>query len=107
MKPLLYVYRVLLTGIHLMRTGAVQANLVALNREFRLPYIDDLIQRKLSRKEQSVIESADIEFHRKECDRLTALLEAEMEKSRLPGTPTASHELNDLLIRIRRKSFGE
>ena len=27
-KPLLYVYRVLLTGIHLMRTGEVEANLV-------------------------------------------------------------------------------
>jgi uncharacterized protein len=26
-KPLLYVYRVLLTGIHLMRTGEIQANL--------------------------------------------------------------------------------
>ncbi|MGO9914463.1 MAG: DNA polymerase beta superfamily protein [Isosphaeraceae bacterium] len=30
-KPLLYVYRVLLTGIHLMRTGEVEANLVRLN----------------------------------------------------------------------------
>ena len=28
LKPLLYVYRVLLTGIHLMRTGVVNANLV-------------------------------------------------------------------------------
>ena len=32
-KPLLYVYRVLLTGIHLMRTGEVEANLVRLNVE--------------------------------------------------------------------------
>ncbi len=30
-KPLLYVYRVLLTGIHLMRTGEVEANLARLN----------------------------------------------------------------------------
>src|SRR5262249_19052729 len=34
-KPLLYVYRVLLTGIHLMRTGEVEANLVTLNEEFK------------------------------------------------------------------------
>ena len=40
-KPLLYVYRVLLTGIHLMRTGCVEANLAFLNEEFRLPYILD------------------------------------------------------------------
>ena len=47
-KPLLYVYRVLLTGIHLMRTGEVEANLVTLNEEFRLPYIADLVARKLA-----------------------------------------------------------
>jgi len=30
-KPLLYVYRVLLTAIHLMKSGDVEANLVHLN----------------------------------------------------------------------------
>ena len=48
-KPLLYVYRVLLTGIHLMRTGVIEANLVKLNESFQLPYIPDLVTRKLSR----------------------------------------------------------
>ena len=38
-KPLLYVYRVLLTGIHLMRTGRIEANLVTLNDDFQLPYL--------------------------------------------------------------------
>ena len=42
MKPLLYVYRVLLTGIHLMRTGELEANLVTLNQDFRLPCIPEL-----------------------------------------------------------------
>ena len=46
-KPLLYVYRVLLTGNHLMLSGTVEANLVTLNEEFRLPYIADLVARKL------------------------------------------------------------
>src|SRR5262249_27330351 len=32
-KPLLYVFRVLLTGIHLLRTGEIEANLRTLNRE--------------------------------------------------------------------------
>ena len=44
-KPLLYVYRVLLTGIHLMRAGEVQANLRTLNETARLPYIAELIER--------------------------------------------------------------
>ena len=47
-KPLLYVYRVLLTGIHLMRSGEVEANLVMLNTDFRLNHITDLVERKLA-----------------------------------------------------------
>lgn len=51
-KPLLYVYRVLLTGIHLMRTGEVEANLPRLNEEAKLAYIDDLVARKLAGPEK-------------------------------------------------------
>ena len=40
-KPLLYVYRVLLTGVHLMRTGKVEADLIRLNDVFRLPQVDE------------------------------------------------------------------
>jgi predicted nucleotidyltransferase len=58
-KPLLSVYRVLLTGIHLMRTGTVEANLVTLNEEFRLPYLAELVARKLAGPEKSKLEDAD------------------------------------------------
>ncbi len=47
-KPLLYVFRVLLTGIHMMHSGAVEANVVKLNDVFGLPYIQDLVDRKVS-----------------------------------------------------------
>src|SRR3982751_5417610 len=63
-KPLLYTYRVLLTGIHLMRTGVVEANLVWLNGSFKLPYVPDLVARKLAGPEQSALGDADVEFHR-------------------------------------------
>ena len=33
-KPVLYAYRVLMTGIHLLRTGEVEANLLRLNEHF-------------------------------------------------------------------------
>src|SRR5437016_4688548 len=62
-KPLLYVYRVLLTGIHLMRTGEVQANLGLLNEEFKLPYLPDLIGRKVGGTEKGRLERADVGFH--------------------------------------------
>lgn len=38
----------LLTGIHLMRTGKVEANLVQLNEEFNLQLIFDLVQSQIS-----------------------------------------------------------
>src|SRR5947199_1648057 len=64
-KPLLYVYRVLLTGIHLMRTGVINANLVELNEEARLPYISDLIARKQS-GENTSLEDTDVASHQRE-----------------------------------------
>ena len=104
-KPLLYVYRVLLTGIHLMRTGEVEANLVTLNEEFRLPYIADLVGRKLAGPEKSKLEDADIAFHESEYHRLREILQAAHDASRLPELPSDETRaaLNDLLVRVRLK----
>ncbi|HZY84921.1 MAG TPA: nucleotidyltransferase domain-containing protein [Gemmataceae bacterium] len=100
-KPLLYVYRVLLTGIHLMRTGEVEANLVRLNAEARLTHVDDLIARKLAGPEKSALDDADVDFHRREYERLRAELEEAHRASSLPEGPTARRALNDLLVRMR------
>src|SRR6476660_8743870 len=65
-KPLLYVYRVLLTGIHLMRTGEVQANLGCLNDIFKLSYVPELMARKVDGTEKGRLEKADVGFHQQE-----------------------------------------
>ncbi len=100
-KPLLYVYRVFLTGIHLMRTGRVEANLVKLNDEFGLPYIPELIERKIRGAEKGTLESDETEFHKREYETLVARLETEAMQSRLPDEPTCRDALNDLLVRVR------
>jgi hypothetical protein len=102
-KPLLYVYRVLLTGIHLMRAGEVEANLVTLNEEFRLPHITDLVARKLAGPEKSVLNDADIAFHESEYQRLRGELQAAHEASKLSELPSEATRaaLNDLLVRVR------
>ena len=85
---MLYVYRVLLTGLHLMRTGEVEANLVRLNEEARLAHVDDLIARKLSGPERSALDDGDVAFHRRECERLVSDLEAAPRASACPrGRP--------------------
>jgi uncharacterized protein len=103
-KPLLYVYRVLLTGIHLMRTGQVEANLVRLNESFKLPYVPDLIERKVSGAERGALDQADLEFHEREYGRLQAQLEQALEHSRLPEQPRGAESLHDLLVRLRLAS---
>ncbi|MDA1161978.1 MAG: nucleotidyltransferase domain-containing protein [Planctomycetota bacterium] len=100
-KPLLYVYRVLLTGIHLMRSGEIEANLRTLNETARLSYIDKLIERKLAGPEKGNLPEADMAFHEKEYERLVCDLEAASEKSALPEAPSGKAALNDLLVRIR------
>lgn len=100
-KPLLYVYRVLLTGIHLMRTGSVEANLTTLNQDFRLPYVPDLIARKIGGVENSILDSAQVEFYSGEYQRLLVQLEQAAMDSPLPNESTGRDELNDLLVRLR------
>lgn len=100
-KPLLYVYRVLLTGIHLMQTGKVEANLVTLNKRFQLPYIAELIERKRMGAEHSRLATADLAFHRQEYERLLRTLGEASEKSQLPEEPSVRTALHDLLLRVR------
>ncbi|PSB01701.1 nucleotidyltransferase [Merismopedia glauca CCAP 1448/3] len=100
-KPLLYVYRVLLTGIHLMQTGQIEANLVKLNQQFQLPYIPELIDRKLQGKEKSTLTNTDIDFHEREYLRLCQTLESASQSSNLPENPAAKQILHDLLVRVR------
>jgi uncharacterized protein len=100
-KPLLYVYRVLLTGIHLMQTGEVEANLVLLNERFHLPYLPELISRKLAGPEHGALEDADVALHRAEYERLRTLLEDAHRASALPEAPTGRAALDDLLVRLR------
>ena len=102
-KPLLYVYRVLLTGIHLMRSGEVEANLVTLNETFKLSYIPDLIERKVKGTEKGILEQSDLAFHEREYERLRVELERAFETSCLPEQPRGADALNDLLIRVRLK----
>jgi len=103
-KPLLYVYRVLLTGIHLMRTGEINANIIELNEIFKLSHVDELVAMKLSGEEKGSSSELDVEFHRTEYEKLQGILLESMNISPLPEEPSARDKLNDLLLRIRLSS---
>lgn len=103
-KPLLYTFRVLLTGIHLMRTGQVEANLLRLNETYRLPYIPELVARKLAGPEHATLPDAASEAYADEVARLRAQLEAAASQSSLPERPSARPALHDLVLRLRLHS---
>jgi uncharacterized protein len=100
-KPLLYVFRVLLTGIHLMRTGVIEANLRTLNVDARLTYIDELIERKTSGKEKETLEPSELHFYDSEYDRLRVELEKARDASSLPEKANVRRELHALLLKVR------
>lgn len=105
-KGLLYTYRVLLAGIHLLTTGQVESNLRKLNQSFRLSYIDDLIAAKTSGAEKAPLDLTNLPMHEREFSRLCAELDAARDRSTLPDEPTCRREMEELLVRIRMKHLG-
>ncbi|MFE3167190.1 DNA polymerase beta superfamily protein [Streptomyces sp. NPDC059224] len=103
LKPLLYTFRVLLTGIHLMRSGEVQAHLPTLVDEVaEAPaYLPELIAAKAEREHGR----AGAEHARVAADvgRLHGLLDDAQHTSALPGTPAGHDALHDLVVRARLK----
>lgn len=98
-KTLLYIYRVLFTGIHLLETGQVEANLVRLNELFNLPFIPELIAQK--QQEKAVLGEADLPRHQALISHLLEQLETAFQASSLPEAPTNRPALNDFLVRVR------
>jgi predicted nucleotidyltransferase len=100
-KPLLYVFRVLLTGIHLMRTGEVEANLEVLNESFQLPIIPELIARKTGGREGETLSPGEADVFADHLAAWEARLMQAGEDTRLPAEPDGKKALNDLLIELR------
>lgn len=100
-KHLLYAYRVLLSGIHLMRTGDVVANISVLNEIFRLSEVDQLVLRKQHGAEKMALDASEIDHHDRHLDQLEELLKDAHDNSALPDHPTTAEALEDLVIRLR------
>ncbi|MEV7795752.1 nucleotidyltransferase domain-containing protein [Streptomyces sp. NPDC087512] len=101
LKPLLYTFRVLLTGIHLMRSGEVQPHLPTLAAEVgEAPvYLAELIAAKAEREHgQAGVDRARV---RADVERLHGVLDEAQAASALPGAPTAHDALHDFVVRVR------
>lgn len=101
LKPLLYTFRVLLTGIHLMRSREVRAHLPTLLPEVEEApaYLPDLVAAK------AALEHGKADVHQErvaeDVERLQGVLDREQALSALPENPSAYDALNDFVVRIR------
>ena len=100
LKPALYTLRVLLTGIHLMRTGQVVADLRVLGSD--LPYVPDLIAAKRE-AEHGPLPAGMAALFEREVPRLRATLEDARDRSSLPDAPSPDlvSALHDLVVSTR------
>lgn len=98
LKPLLYTFRVLLTGINLMRTGVVQADL----RE--LPggpsYLPELMAAK-AEAEHAPLDGPSQDRLAADVARLQGELDEAEAASTLPDRPSAEPALHELLVSAR------
>ncbi|MFJ5060370.1 DNA polymerase beta superfamily protein [Streptomyces nigra] len=100
LKPLLYTFRALLTGIHLMRGGGIEAHLPTLLEAVDAPgYLPELIAAKAEREHGD----AGVEHARVAADVecLHAVLDEARADSALPDAPSVHDALHAFVVRIR------
>ncbi|WP_232323630.1 nucleotidyltransferase domain-containing protein [Catenuloplanes japonicus] len=104
LKPLLYTFRAYLTGVHLMRSGALSAHLPTLAGLVpEAPgYLGELIAAKTAGEHRA---ATGVGPDRERLDADLAVLEAALEEARastrLPERPGAENAVHDLLVRLR------
>ena len=94
-RGLLYAFRVLLSGIHLMRARELVSDLPELRERFDLPWLDDLL----------AAPEADASVYGPRHEKLTLELVEAAQASALPAAATEEGRarLDDLLVRLRMR----
>jgi hypothetical protein len=105
LKPLLYTFRALLTGIHLMRSAEVVANLPTLAELVGAPsYLGDLVAAKAAAENglrSEIRRGPEVSRLAVDVAALQAELDAAQQTSRLPDQQGGRRELHQLVVRAR------
>jgi uncharacterized protein len=104
-KKLLYVLRTSLTGIRLLETGELEADLTRLLDAYGVGDAASLVERKRA-GEHVGIDPALLAAWRPRIDALFARLDATFERSPLPAEPPNSEELREWLLSVRKSRLG-
>ncbi|MFZ6179775.1 nucleotidyltransferase domain-containing protein [Nannocystis pusilla] len=102
-KSLLYAYRVALTGVHLLRTGELEADLRRLAPLYGYDDALSLIRIKVEGAEKGAVSQEIDALHRAAWPRLEADLQAALEHSPLPDDPPNEVACEAWLVELRRR----
>jgi predicted nucleotidyltransferase len=105
-KQALYAYRVAVTGIHLLQTGALEADLSVLAERYDMPEALPLIEKKRATAEKVLLDRADAERFREVAAHLEQALDDALATSPLPEEPENREECEAWLVSVRRKELG-
>lgn len=99
-KTLLYVYRVALTGIHVLAAGEIESNLPRLLELHPLDRrVGELIAAKT--REKATLDERELATHDALIATLRARLDEGFERSTLPEEPARARDLDEFLVRLR------
>lgn len=104
-KNLLYAYRVALTGIHLLETGALETDVTALGPEYGFPRTVELAEFKQAAHEKAAVPADLDEAARADWPALQARLQAARDRSPLPEEPPGEAACHAWLVRTRRAAL--
>ncbi len=104
-KPMLYIYRVLLSGIHLLRAGELVVNLSQNCVEYGYPDVLELIAHKQQTTEATSISKNEFQHHQSRWEELNDKLNSTYQESSLPETPANTGEIEAWLIALRIKEL--
>ena len=105
-KFALHMYRCLLTGLHLMKTGEMEVHLPTLNTQANLAHIDELLARRQEGPEGKDLTRQEVQVCLREHNRLVGEIQHAAKNSPLPEQPPGPERLNDLLVRIRKSGLA-
>ncbi len=100
-KSVLYLFRVAMTALHLLRTHVVVANILELNEDFKLPFITELVARKVSGDEKGRLDAHEFANLMDAAKQLEAQFDSAADQSNLPDEVPNYPALDEFLRRLR------
>lgn len=105
-KSMLYTYRVALTGIHLLTTGELEADVSVNGPRYGVPEVVELVALKAAAKEKASL-PADLDARfRAGWERLAVALDTAHAESALPEAARNAAEIERWVVARRKRSLG-